>query len=97
MLQPYFWCETLAAILKDNREKKRKQNGFSLASFQPHGKAWPVSPDGDFFQIISWSGRVCHKWPELCKVPKPCYIHQTLSVCARTVAARNQILLEVIQ
>lgn len=36
MLQPWFWCETLAAVLKDNREKEAKwlQLGQLPASWQ---------------------------------------------------------------
>lgn len=44
--QLYFEYKTFAATQKDNSEKKRNRNSFSFASFQPHDKAWPVSPGG---------------------------------------------------
>lgn len=64
-LSPVFSVEHLQQSWKTT--EKRKQNGFSLASFQPYGKAWPVSLSGGFFPIMFCSERVCHKQSKLCQ------------------------------
>lgn len=97
MLQPYVWCETLAAIPKDNREK-RKQNGFSSTSFQDHGEARPVSPGRGFFSnyFLDWKSLSQAARALLSSVRHAAFTKHCQSA-REPVAAHNQILLEVIQ